>query len=97
MIPTIQEQIAKAWNVAHKPNPTLDELFEAIPNTIVVEGVAYQLQVTPLKGGLTFVDFNGVENPSENFFHSEHPNFAEELCSMIRILNENVTDSWTDC
>lgn len=97
MIPTIQEQIANAWVVAHKPKPTLDELFKVIPDSLIVDGKSYQLQVTPLKGGLTFVDFVGVENHKENLFHSEHPYFEEALCSMIRILNENVNESWTDC
>lgn len=97
MIPTIQEEIEAAWSVAQKENPTLDELFDAIPDVIVVEGKAYQLQVTPLKGGLTFVDFNSVEDTNDNFFHTEHPDFKEALCSMIRILNENVNEDWSDC
>lgn len=95
MMPTIQEQIAEAWVVTHKTKPTLDELFKAIPDTIVAEGKAYQLQVTPLKVGLSFVHYIGVENPDDILFYTEYPDLAEALCIMIGILNKNVNDSWT--
>jgi len=99
MILTIQEQIQRAQEVAYKENPTLEELFDAIPDTIIVDRKLYQLQVTPLKGGLTFVDYTSFDNPTkqENLLHAEGLNLSDALCVMIRLLSKKENDNWSDC
>lgn len=79
-----------------RPKQTLGQLFDAIPDTVTTRGKQYCLRIEPVKGGLTFVQFVNVDNPtSEPLIHIESPfGVHGAMISAIKVLSEKVTPEW---
>lgn len=92
---TIQEQIKFAKETLTK-SPTLEDLFDVIPDTATVKDKIYCLRIEPIKGGITFVTFANVDFPqSESLIHVECVTGIHDAMAMaIEALAENVTDEW---
>lgn len=92
---TIQEQIKLAKETLAK-SPTLEEMFDVIPDTVIVKDKTYCLRIEPIKGGITFVDFVNVDVPqSDSLIHVESPTGIHDAMAMaIEALAEDVTDEW---
>lgn len=97
MIDTIQEQIKLAKETIYKsPAPTLEQLFDVIPDSVTANGKQYLLRVAPFKGGITFIDFVEIDNPQEDtLIHVESiDGIHDAMAKAIEALAEKVTDEW---
>lgn len=92
---TIQEQIKLAKETLSK-SPTLEDLFDVIPDTVTVENKTYCLRIEPIKGAITFVDFANVDFPqSESLIHVEcATGIHDAMAEAIEALAEKITDEW---
>lgn len=72
MIPTVQEEIQTAYELAQKDDSTLEALIEAMPHIATIKGKPCSLVIYPCSGGINMVDYQCImTSKRESVIHIE--------------------------